>query len=182
MSFSYYEVYNNTLRAFRGLEFPYGADEDAAYIITWLELNNLNGVNLLSTSLKEYEKGFNGKIEKHNFSKNSFDLMNNSTLMVAPNLIDYISTKMLHKDEQLLELKNCSYVIYFIPMLVKLLNKNIYSLIKNKNKNVCTINSKKVSLNNSLIIQNKQKKDFSIFFSKNNLLNENLDSNINLFS
>ena len=44
MNYSYYEVYTNTLRAFSGMGFPYGADEDAAYIIAWLELINLNGV------------------------------------------------------------------------------------------------------------------------------------------
>ena len=32
MSYSYYEVYTNAQRAFSGLGFPYGADEDAAYL------------------------------------------------------------------------------------------------------------------------------------------------------
>ena len=32
MTYSYYEVYTNAQRAFSGLGFPYGADEDAAYI------------------------------------------------------------------------------------------------------------------------------------------------------
>ena len=48
MSYSYYEVYTNAQRAFSGLGFPYGADEDAAYIISWLEAFELNGIHLFS--------------------------------------------------------------------------------------------------------------------------------------
>ena len=44
MSYSYYEVYTNAQRAFSGLGFPYGADEDAAYIISWLEAFELEGI------------------------------------------------------------------------------------------------------------------------------------------
>ena len=36
VSYSYYEVYTNTQRAFSGLGFSYGSDEDAAFITTWL--------------------------------------------------------------------------------------------------------------------------------------------------
>ena len=42
--------------------FPYGADEDAAYIIAWLELNNLNGVKHLVNSIDKIDKKYNGKI------------------------------------------------------------------------------------------------------------------------
>ena len=51
MSFSYYEVYTTSLRAFSSMGFPYGADEDAAYIIAWLELNKFNGLNSLVDSI-----------------------------------------------------------------------------------------------------------------------------------
>ena len=53
MSYSYYEVYTNAQRAFSGLGFPYGADEDAAYIISWLEAFELDGINLLSIIKKK---------------------------------------------------------------------------------------------------------------------------------
>ena len=49
MSYSYYEVYTNAQRAFSGLGFPYGADEDAAFIISWLEAFELNGIHLFET-------------------------------------------------------------------------------------------------------------------------------------
>ena len=54
MSYSYYEVYTNTQRAFAGIGFPYGADEDAAYIITWLELYNLKGIDYFVNLLKNF--------------------------------------------------------------------------------------------------------------------------------
>ena len=53
MSYSYYEVYTNAQRAFSGLGFPYGADEDAAYIISWLEAFELDGVHLFSGMKKK---------------------------------------------------------------------------------------------------------------------------------
>ena len=53
MSYSYYEVYTNAQRAFSGLGFPYGADEDAAYIISWLEAFELEGFNLFSSIQKK---------------------------------------------------------------------------------------------------------------------------------
>ena len=44
VSYSYYEVYTNTQRAFSGLGFTYGSDEDAAFITTWLEIFGLDGI------------------------------------------------------------------------------------------------------------------------------------------
>ena len=35
------------------LGFPYGADEDAAYIISWLEAFELDGIHLLSSIQKK---------------------------------------------------------------------------------------------------------------------------------
>ena len=47
MGYSFYEIYITTQRAFRAMGFPFGADEDAAYIIAWLELNHFNGIKIL---------------------------------------------------------------------------------------------------------------------------------------
>ena len=63
MNFSYYEVYVNALRAFSGMGFPYGADEDAAFIIAWLELNNLYGVKLFVNSIDNIDRKYDGKIK-----------------------------------------------------------------------------------------------------------------------
>ena len=43
MSYSFYEIYITAQRAFTAMGFPYGSDEDAAFIIAWLELNNFQG-------------------------------------------------------------------------------------------------------------------------------------------
>ena len=63
MSYSYYEVYTNAQRAFSSLGFPYGADEDAAYIITWFELYNLKGIDLFCSFITTKDKEFNYKID-----------------------------------------------------------------------------------------------------------------------
>ena len=65
MNFSYYEVYINVLRAFTGMGFPYGADEDAAFIIAWLELNKLNGIKLLANSIDNIDQKYDGKINMY---------------------------------------------------------------------------------------------------------------------
>ena len=43
MSYSFYEIYITVQRAFTAMGFPYGSDEDAAFIIAWLELNDFQG-------------------------------------------------------------------------------------------------------------------------------------------
>tara|TARA_B100000686_G_C16779842_1_gene971058 strand:+ start:431 stop:1114 length:684 start_codon:yes stop_codon:yes gene_type:complete len=179
VSYSCYEVYNNTLRAFKGLNFPYGVDEDSAYIITWLELYNLKGLKIFSSNLHKYDQKFDGIIN-YNISNNSFDLKNKSTLMVGPNLIDYILTKILKNNELFFEFNNCSYFIFFIPLLVKLINKNIFCIIKNKNNIVCSINKEKISITNCITENINVRKNFQIYFNKNQNLKYNLDININL--
>ena len=179
MSYSYYEVYNNTLRAFKGLNFPYGVDEDSAYIITWLELYNLKGLKIFSSNLHKYDQKLDGIIN-YNISNNSFDLKNKSILMVGPSLIDYILTKILKNNELLFEFNNCSYFIFFIPLLVKLINKNIFCIIKNKNNIVCSINKEKISIRNCITENLNVRKNFQIYFNKNKNLKYNLDININL--
>ena len=52
VSYSYYEVYTNTQRAFSGLGFTYGSDEDAAFITTWLEISGLDGIKLLKLKIE----------------------------------------------------------------------------------------------------------------------------------
>ena len=88
MRYSFYEVYVTALRAFSGMGFPYGADEDAAFIIAWLELNNFNGIKLLVNSIDIIDNKYSGenKIDNNEFIIN---LKNSSVLMKGPALIDY---------------------------------------------------------------------------------------------
>ncbi len=63
MSYSYYEVYTNTQRAFSGLGFTYGSDEDAAFITTWLEVFGFDGIKLLTFKIEELDNTFNASID-----------------------------------------------------------------------------------------------------------------------
>jgi len=53
VNFSYYEIYITSLRAFNGMGFPFGADEDAAFMTTWLELYRFQGINKLAKLSKK---------------------------------------------------------------------------------------------------------------------------------
>ena len=179
MSYSYYEVYNNALRAFRGLNFPYGPDEDAAYIIACLELYNLNGLNILANNLGKYDQNFDGKI-KFNSSSNSFNLKNKISLMVAPGLTDYIISQMIKNDKISFELKNCSYFIFFIPIFIRIIRKKIFTSVKYQNYDIFNINEEKLSISNYLTNNVYLRDDFKITFSKTTNQFDNLDINIKL--
>ena len=88
VSYSYYEVYTNTQRAFSGLGFSYGSDEDAAFITTWLELCGLNGIKLLNLKIKDLDNSFNANIDPSKINSD-FDCNNKSALMIGPGLIDF---------------------------------------------------------------------------------------------
>ena len=93
VSYSYYEVYTNSQRAFSGLGFTHGADEDAAYITTWLEVCGLDGIKLLSLKIAELDNTFNAIIDPSKISSD-FDFHNQSSLMIGPGLIDYLISKI----------------------------------------------------------------------------------------
>ena len=141
MNYSYYEVYTNALRAFSGMGFPYGADEDAAYIIAWLELNNLNGVKHLVNSIDKIDKKYNGKIivKKSEFNIN---FKNSSALMKGPGLIDYLCLKFVHNKKFEFIINNCSEAEIFLPLLYRISNKVICSgliYINENNENILCI-------------------------------------------
>ena len=58
--------------------FPHGSDEDAAFIISWLELNNFRGVSLLANSINKLDQKYQGILtiddlnKAINFRKRSF--------------------------------------------------------------------------------------------------------------
>ena len=113
MSYSYYEVYTNAQRAFSGLGFPYGADEDAAYIVAWLEAFDLNGVNLFSSFYSKLDSSFNGSFK--NTIGNKLDLQKRSCLMVGPGLIDYLTFQANKNNEIKIEIINCACLLYTSP-------------------------------------------------------------------
>ena len=99
MSFSYYEVYTTSLRAFSSMGFPYGADEDAAYIIAWLELNKFNGLNSLVDSIGVLDNKYDGKIKLNSHNDTSIDLNYASLLMKGPGLIDFYQSELDDKKD-----------------------------------------------------------------------------------
>ena len=126
VSYSYYEVYTNTQRAFSGLGFTYGSDEDAAFITTWLEVFGLDGIKLLKLKIEELDSTFNASIDPSKIN-DDFDCKNKSFLVIGPGLIDYLVSKIDKRDNFKLTLKNCSDPIFLIPLLYKYAKKNIYS-------------------------------------------------------
>ena len=111
VSYSYYEVYTNTQRAFSGLGFTYGSDEDAAFITTWLEIFGLDGIKLLKLKIEELDNTFNASIDPSKIN-DEFDCENKSFLVIGPGLIDYLVSKIDKRDDFKLTFKNCSDPIF----------------------------------------------------------------------
>ena len=145
MGYSFYEVYITAQRAFRGMGFPFGADEDAGFIIAWLELNKFNGIEMLYNSINQIDQKYNGIINIQNINK-IIDFENQSILMKGPSLIDYMQSLLNNSEKVSITITNCLNGIFFLPLLYKTLsyikyseliffksNKiNYYQLTKNK--------------------------------------------------
>ena len=137
VSYSYYEVYTNTQRAFSGLGFSYGSDEDAAFITTWLELCGLNGVKLLNLKIKDLDNSFNANIDPSKINSD-FDCNNKSALMIGPGLIDFLISKVNNNINFKITMRNCDDPIFLIPLLYKYAKKilihKLFQVIKFKHK------------------------------------------------
>ena len=160
MSFSYYEVYITSLRAFNAMGFPYGADEDAAFMIAWLELHKLGGIQKLAELLNQINQKFNGKINLDDLKfKKSINLYKISLLMKGPSLFDYLYEET--KKNQYLEitLENCIDPIFIIPLAKKL--------------------SKKLELINACWLNDSNEK-VCMDISKNKILIGKLENNIEI--
>ena len=170
MSFSYYEVYTTSLRAFSSMGFPYGADEDAAYIIAWLELNKFNGLNSLVNSIEVVDNKYDGKINPNALNNSSLDLNYSSLLMKGPGLIDFYQSELDDKKDLHLTLNNCSNPEYLLPLLYRSSKKIHYSnaiwLDTNNQIQCCEVNKnimKITKVSNQELVDNKQVR---IFFSQ----------------
>ena len=189
MSYSYYEVYTNAQRAFSGLGFPYGADEDAAYIISWLEAFELDGIHLLSIIKKKIDSNFNGVLGNNKLT-NQINLENRSCLMIGPGLIDFLNFHTLKNNEINVEFQNCSDPLFLIPLLYRAVKKNIFSKIINQNKIYTVLGKNEIFIHND--IKNNECENFILNLSKNeyqmpnkeksveyNLLNTNISNGLN---
>ena len=189
MSYSYYEVYTNAQRAFSGLGFPYGADEDAAYIISWLEAFELDGVHLFSGMKKKIDSNFNGALENNKLT-NKINLEKRSCLMIGPGLIDFLNFHTLKNNQIDIEFQNCSDPLFLIPLLYRAVKKNIFSKIINQNKIYTVLGKNEIFIHDD--IKNNECENFILNLSKNeyqmpnkeksveyNLLNTNISNGLN---
>ena len=176
VSYSYYEVYTNSQRAFSGLGFTYGSDEDAAFITTWLEVFGLDGIKLLNLKISELDNTFNASIDPSEVN-DEFDCKNKSSLMIGPGLIDYLISKIDKRNDFKLTLKNCSDPIFLIPLLYKYSKKNINSQFLLNQKVDAQITNKNICINRDIISTNFQR-NFDLLLTKNILNEKKLDINI----
>ena len=127
--------------------FPFGADEDAAYIIAWLELNKLNGVGIFKDNIEKIDQQYDGILNLKEFVS-EVDFKNKSILMKGSGLIDFLQSNIGQDQQILININNCSNGILFLPLLYKA-NKNIEFLklvYKNSNNetNVFKIYNNKI--------------------------------------
>jgi len=176
VSYSYYEVFTNTQRAFSGLGFTYGSDEDAAFITTWLEVFGFDGIKLLTFKIEELDNTFNASIDPSKIN-DEFDCKNKSFLVIGPGLIDYLISKIDERDNFKLTLKNCSDPIFLIPLLYKYAKKNINSQFLLDQKVYAQITDKNIGVNSDIISTNYQR-NFDLLLTKNILKEQKLDINI----
>ena len=178
MSYSYYEVYTNAQRAFSGLGFPYGADEDAAYIVTWLELYNLKGINLFCSFIEKFDDKYDYEID---LLKNEriINLKNKSNLIAGPGIVDYLMSKFNINKINEHRLINCFDPIFLIPIFSKYIKKRIYAKILNNNEILCLVDKEKISINRKLF-DNKINNSITINLSNKPNSNQTLDIDINL--
>jgi len=176
VSYSYYEVYTNTQRAFSGLGFSYGSDEDAAFITTWLELCGLNGIKLLNLKIKDLDNSFNANIDPSKINSD-FDYKNKSTLMIGPGLIDFLISKVNNNINFKITMRNCDDPIFLIPLLYKYAKKNINSQIISNHKIQAQITNKNIAVNKEIISTTYQE-DFDLLLTKNIINEQKLDIHI----
>lgn len=174
MGYSFYEIYTTSLRALSGMGFPYGADEDAAYIIAWLELNNLNGVNIFKNSIDQIDKQYDAILNfKRNRSK--IDFKNKSALMKGSGLIDLLKSYVYNDNKISINVSNCLNGILFLPLLYKA-NKDIMYLElifkdSGEKANVFKIYNNKIFYNTEEI--NIQQSEIKITLSNQSIIEAN---------
>ncbi len=178
VTYSYYEVYTNTQRAFSGLGFTYGSDEDAAFITTWLEVCGLNGIKLLNLKIDEIDNNFSANIDPLKISSD-FDCKNKSMLMIGPGLIDYFISKIDNNGNFKITIKNCNDSIFLIPLLYKCAKKNINSQFVSNQKIYAQITNKNIEIEKEIISMSYEG-DFDLLLT-NKIINEK-KLNINIKS
>ena len=192
MGYSFYEIYITAQRAFRAMGFPFGADEDAAFIIAWLELNHFNGIKILHSLITSIDQQYDGTIKIDSLNE-KIDLKNKTILMKGSGLIDYLQSIVNQKEEISVTIKNCQDGILFLPLLYKISKKINYSelLFNNSNNNIhkykiknneitfeCERSKDIKSFNEITIIMNKNKKNLKNFSAEKIITQKIIQNNL----
>ena len=172
MNLSYYEVYITSLRAFTGMGFPYGADEDAAYMVSWLELNKLNGVKMLAKTFQNFDNRYEGRINFNEINATTIDIKNISLLMKGPGLFDYCEAQLQKSNNISVSLTNCIDPYYLLPLMFKLSKKiNFCRALwndKEKKNVICETQKNLIQFGTASNLKIKNKDQVELFFSNEN--------------
>lgn len=140
--------------------FPYGVDEDAAFMTTWLELHKLGGIQKLAELSNQLDQQFSGAIDLDTIkNNNSIDLLQTSLLMKGPGLFDYFYEKTRKNHYFEVTLENCIDPIFIIPLAERL--------------------SKKIESINASWLDDKKKK-VGISVSKNKILIGDIEDSVDI--
>ena len=139
--------------------FPYGADEDAASMVTWLELNELDGLKNFAKISKKINNKFSGNFKNTNIEFNKkINLNFDSLLMKGPGLFDYFFQNFKKRKYIEIILTNCIDPIFILPLAVKIAKKGMYINTYWINKNVMI----ELSVSKNYVIINQQKNNLKI--------------------
>ena len=192
MGYSFYEIYITSQRAFRAMGFPFGADEDAGFVIAWLELNHFNGIKILHSLIASIDQQYDGTIKIDSLNE-KIDFNNKTILMKGPGLIDYLQSIINQKEEISVRIKNCQNGILFLPLLYKISKKINYSelLFNNSNNDIHKYKIKNneitfeyeknkdlLSINEITIIMNKDKNNLKNFSAKKVITQKIIQNNL----
>jgi len=173
VNLSYYEVYITSLRAFTGMGFPFGADEDAAYMVSWLELNKLDGIKSLAKTYKNFDNQYNAKINLEEINNTYFDLRNISLLMKGPGLFDYYETQLQNNKNINISLINCIDPHYLLPLMFKASKKINYckAVLNNENNENIIYQARKnlIQIGTTFDIKMIKDNQIELFFSNENI-------------
>ena len=104
--------------------FPFGADEDAAFMTTWLELYRFQGIKKLAKLSKKIDKKFDAKIDLEKIKSSSLiNIDHSSLLMKGPGLFDYFYQETKKNHYMKIILNNCIDPIFLIPLAQRLSEK-----------------------------------------------------------
>ena len=152
--------------------FPYGADEDAAYMVSWLELNKLNGVKLLAKTFQNFDNQYEGRINFNDINTTAFDLKNISLLMKGPGLFDYCEAQLQKSNDISVSLINCIDPYYLLPLMFKSSKKINYcrALWGDKERKIviCEAQKNLIQFGTSSNLKIKNIDQVELFFSKKN--------------